>query len=46
MGTPEVVTANGLGTMFDQMANGDFNPATYTGVINLTIDPDPVTGVR
>ncbi len=30
MGTSEIVTANSLGTMFDQMANGDFGPGTYT----------------
>jgi hypothetical protein len=28
-------------SMFDQMANGDFGPGTYTTVVNLTMTPAP-----
>lgn len=28
-------------SMFDQMANGDFDPGTYTTTVNLTLTPTP-----
>jgi hypothetical protein len=41
MGTADMQTLNGLGSMFDQMANGDFTTGDYQAIALLTLNPAP-----